>query len=523
MLLFSGCAALRPRHTHAPEWAFDRLEDTTLGAQFQKLTTAHPGQSGFHLLESNLDSLAIRLQLADAAERTIDLQYYLMHDDRTGRLLMERLVAAADRGVRVRLLIDDHHVRGRDFHYSTYDVHTNIEVRIFNAFYWRQFSVISRPLEYLSDFSRLTRRMHNKLFCVDNAVAITGGRNVGDEYFEARPDFDFQDLDLIAAGPVVRELSLTFDDYWNSEWAIPASKLAWSKAGAKDLVRERRRLIEDRQASQEWARDDARSRPQLAAHLADGTDPMIWASAHVICDPPVKVVTETRSTALHIGPELYEAARATRDEMLLISPYFVPGDDGLAFAQELRKEGVRIRLLTNSMASNDSPIAHVGYERYRNSLIRDGIELFELKPSARLRRRQRHYLQATTRASLHAKAFVFDRHTVYIGSVNLSPRSSHLNTELGIVVESPELAQQIVAYFEEATQPRNSHRLSLERAPSASHPKDLTQPPRDWPVWISEENGREVRHHHEPDASAGQQVVDWLLSILSMLPVEDQM
>jgi cardiolipin synthase C len=426
----AGCASLpaltEREHSTAPA---DTVA-TRLGRALAAPLAANPGKSAIHPLSGSRDAFAARVVLAGAADRSLDVQYYIWRADTTGFLLCEALWSAAERGVRVRLLLDDNSTRGLDDAIAALDAHPNIEVRLFNPYANRGF----RLGELAADFSRLNRRMHNKSFTADNQATIVGGRNVGDEYFGAESPVAFTDLDVLAAGPVVREVSASFDAYWNSESAYPAAS-----------------LIRRTEQQTPWAavRDDPEAAEYLEAvratpllrELLAGTLPLEWATARVVSDDPSKVLHPPERTELHMLPLLEAAVGAPQRQLDLVSPYFVPGKEGSAAFVAMAGRGVNVRVLTNSLAATDVAPVHAGYAKYREELLRAGVRLYELKPATT--EKSERSSGGSSDASLHAKTFAVDRGRIFVGSFNFDPRSARLNTEMGIVVESPRLAAQL--------------------------------------------------------------------------------
>ena len=518
MLASSGCTTIRKNYPRPQTVAWPKPEETSLGRKYAADQAAHPGQSGFSLLSTGMDAFLARAYLADAAQRTIDVQYYIVHGDLTGKLLMYHLLKAADRGVHVRLLLDDHHTGGRDFEMATFDAHPNIEVRLFNPYMGRHVVMVSRPVDFMVHPSRLNRRMHNKVFAVDNAAAIVGGRNIGDEYFEASEGMEFHDLDLLAFGPVVKQVSTCFDDYWNSEWAVPIGALRSSKPTPSDFADSCRELREFDEASRQTPYAIALRDSDFMNTLSREKSRLIWAPSQVFCDPPSKIAGLNKQYFIrYMHSQLEPIANRTEKELLLVSPYFVPGEEGMDYFHRLRSKGVRVRILSNSLASNDSPIVHIGYTRYRKALVQSGVELYEYKPSAELiRRTKRKHARLSKWASLHTKAFVFDRRSVFVGSLNLDPRSLRLNTEMGLIVDSPELAEQVAGLFNDAVQPKNSYRIGLKEIP-ADPVHNLSA--RTIVVWHTFENGNPVQYSFDPRAAWWRQ---FMTIFLSLVPLEDQ-
>lgn len=507
LMLLSSCAIVRLDFTKSASEAFQQPEQTSLGRRFAPPVLTDPAHSGFYLLDVGIEAFAARAALADAAERAIDLQYYMMRDGQTTRLLIERLVIAAERGVRVRILLDGLEAARRDREIAALIAQPNIEVRLFNPFLNYGLPAISRLLEFLGDQARLNRRMHNKLWVADNAVAVVGGRNLGDEYFDATPDINFADLDLLVAGAVVPQLSRSFDEYWNSAWAVRVAAI-----GVAPPDREKsERLADSVKSLAAQARDTEYGRRltsnDFASSVMNGKLPLVWAAAHMVYDKPVKTNGhEGEDPLTHMAPHLRDLGAAAKTELTLISPYFIPSEDERALLGELSGRGVRVKVLTNSLASTDVPVVHSGYARYRAELLRTRVELYEMRPAqgAATSRRARIFGRSS-QVSLHAKAFIVDRRVAFVGSMNIDPRSRHLNTELGVVIESRELASQLAELFDEALQPVHTFRVSLR-----DHEQN-----DDALIWTTTENGREFHYIEEPQASVWRRLWSRFLSILA--------
>lgn len=524
LLLWSGCHGLHPGVPKQPSHALAQPEQTRLGARVAAQVAKHPGQSGIYVLDSNLEAFHIRTQIADSAEKTLDVQSYIIWGDRTGRMLASRILAAADRGVRVRILVDDINVTWKDSWITRLDAHPNIELRVFNPFLGARTSWILVLWDIL-EAGRLARRMHNKVFAADNSVAIMGGRNIGDEYFAGRDDINFEDLDVLTIGPAVADLSANFDDYWNSEWAWPAAAWRTEKSQSKDMQKARVSASPKPGETNSTSFGEALCESDLLQRLLDERLALDWAKTRVVYDAPHKVNGETgKSSGIRVLPEVWALVEEVKDELIVISPYFVPGEEGTALFRELRRRGVRIRILTNSLGSTDVALAQTGYARYRRQLIHDGIELYELRPSAMSRPKDRQWFRrhaTRPQTSLHAKAYIFDRKKVFVGSMNLDQRAYYHNTELGLLAESSSLAQKLAAMFEESIQPQHSYRMALETPAALASPKhQAIWQPREWPVWITGEKGREVRHSHEPNVGFCRRVTT---AFLMLLPMESQL
>jgi putative cardiolipin synthase len=444
--LVGACATL-PENTGRKEtFAYTDTRDTLLGREVSMGETAHPGESGFHLLASGLDAFVARAVLAHLAERSIDVQYYLYHGDLVGRLLTWTLLQAAERGVRIRLLVDDMDLAGRDPGVIALDSHPNVEVRIFNPFSRKR----GRTVQFLTRYGSVTRRMHNKSFTVDSQAAILGGRNIGDEYFEADPDLEFADLDVLAVGPVARDVSTAFDRYWNSELAYPASVLIGEPPTPEEVGQKRQQLNDFVAAQVDSAYLQALRNSDLADNIRKQQVRFSWGKAVVVYDRPEKMLHEKGDKEYQLAPQLKPYVDGIRKELILFSPYFVPGEAGTALLTGLAARGVRVRILTNSLSSNDVSVVHAGYARYRKPLLRGGVELYEMnkKPSPE-QRKEKKGAGGSSKASLHAKSFVFDRQQVFIGSMNLDPRAVVHNTEIGVVLASPEIAQGMGDWFDQ--------------------------------------------------------------------------
>ena len=464
LLIPVACSTL-PENVERPEsYAITDTKNTRLGRVIYDEKKAHPGQSGFRLLASGLDAFVARAVLSQQADRSIDAQYYLYHDDLTGRLFTSQLVEAADRGVRVRLLVDDMDLAGRDLGAAVLDSHPNMEVRIFNPFS-RQ---TSRTLQFVTRLGSVTRRMHNKSFTVDNQVTILGGRNIGDEYFEANPDLAFADLDVMAIGPAVRAVSVSFDLYWNSELAYPATTLKGAPATTAEIDEMGRFLDEFVAGQADSAYLAALRNSTLANDFKQDQVQFYWGEAEVLYDQPEKLLHGFDKTEHHLAPQLAPHFDGVQQELIIFSPYFVPGKEGTAFLSQLSERGVRVRILTNSLASTDVGIVHAGYIKYRKKLLRAGVELYEMnKKLSKKDRKEKKGEAGSSKASLHAKSFVFDRKQVFIGSLNLDPRAIVHNTEIGVVFSSEPFAKEMGDWFDQNID-QVAFRLELQKDDSGS-------------------------------------------------------
>ena len=491
----------------APEWLDETQaaqacapgEDCRLGESIAPQIAVRPGLSGVLLLNDGRDAFAARVLLADAAERTLDVQYYIWHDDLSGTLLFDALRRAADRGVRIRLLLDDNNTSGLDGLLAALDSHPYIDIRLFNAFRNRRW----RWLGFLTDFARLNRRMHNKSFTADERVTIVGGRNIGDEYFGASRDTLFIDLDVLAVGAVVAEVAQDFQRYWTSASATPAetvlppapaAALTACAANAADLGRraESRAYV---QAIQELP---------IVSDLLMRRLPYIWAPTRMISDDPAKGLAHEKQRDLVLN-RLREVLGTLQRELYLISPYFVPTQRGTAFFAQQARAGVRVMILTNSLEATDVVAVHAGYMKRRKALLRAGVRLFELRRTSpqrkRLLRMRGSSGTGSSGSSLHSKTFSLDRARLFVGSFNFDQRSACLNTEMGFIIESPELAGASADAFD-AQVPGSAFEVRLQNGRLQ---------------WIERNEDVEVTHDTEPGTTRWQRAV---VRVLSWLPIE---
>lgn len=510
--ILAGCTPLPSLEGRSVSTATTDTDNTRLGIAIAPLTAAHPGKSGIYPLEDAHNAFGARMLLAQAAERTLDIQYYIWRDDMTGTLLFDALRKAGDRGVRVRLMLDDLGSLGLDAVLAALDAHPNIEVRLFNPFANRKWPWLG----FLTDFSRLNRRMHHKSFTADSQATIIGGRNVGDEYFAAADDFLFADLDVIAIGPVVKELSHEFDRYWASESAYPVGPLlglGYEPAGKPDNEPDGVRPLRDIGAAASSVEKNPAARKYMEAikesdfmqALQRGTLAFEWAKTKMVSDDPAKGLGKAAPEA-KLPAKLRQIIGDPKTEVDLVSPYFVPTAVGVDAFAALARRGVTVRILTNALEATDVAVVHSGYARRRKPLLQEGVVLYEFKRIADMPVHPKgpRLIRSASGSSLHAKTFSVDRSTVFIGSFNFDPRSANLNTELGFVIESPVLAARIDDTFK-ATAPTNAYEVRLYPDPDSSL------------YWIEFRDGNRVRHDTEPGTTFWQRASVWLLSLL---PIE---
>ena len=414
----------------------------------------HPDESGVFPLADGLDSFVARLALVAAAEYSVDLQYYLYHADEVGFILTQALITAADRGVRVRMLVDDMATKGKDNVLLLLNQHPNIQLRLYNPFLHRSF----RALDFLSDFGRVNRRMHNKSITADNAASIVGGRNIGSEYFDGNKATNFGDFDLLSIGPVVSEVSQQFDSYWNGALAIPVEHLIKKPLSAKQDAKLRQdhlkrvRQIGDSEYVKRLDKAD------IIATLRGLEAPWFWGPAKALFDDTNKTLDKLSDQSELLASSLASLLDDANNSITLVSPYFVPGEAGTNMLLSHVARGVDVRVITNSLAATDVVAVHSGYSRYRKALLKGGLEIYEVKarPNAKP-----GTWKGSNGASLHAKTFVIDDRQVFVGSFNIDPRSIALNTELGLLVDSHNLALLIDRGITEELSAK-TYRLSLE-------------------------------------------------------------
>jgi cardiolipin synthase C len=450
-------------------------------------------------LDHGREAFIVRLALADLAERSLDMQYYVWDGDTTGRIIIDRVMQAADRGVKVRLLIDDPYYKANDPVIAALDAHANVEIRLFNPFTSRRWS----RLDFTFDFRRVNRRMHNKLMVTDNAAAIVGGRNIGDIYYGVNTIANYRDLDVLAGGPVIRDLSQVFDRYWNSPSTVPIATIVKRPYGAADLAAILTRL-RDEIAAADYPYPIDEDLDGLAARADELRNNLVWAHGQIIADDP-EAVTRGKASDEVVTFIRERVARLTK-ELLIETPYFVLPARAQATVKTLHERKVRVRVLTNSLASNDMLAAHSGYAKTRRPLLENGMELYELRPDTDEFRSGWSPLSGRSPAALHTKAMAFDREAVLIGSFNLDPRSAVINTEASLYIESPELAERLRAYMKTGVVPANSYRVLLD--------------PNDGIIWETVMDGQTVRYRDEPGAGFRRRFV---ANLLKLLPIDSQL
>ncbi len=499
LLLFVGCTSLPKDYPRTSSIACKNHKATNVGKLFQKEAVKHPGKSGFHLIPHGQEAFTSRIAMTKMAEKSLDLQYYLWKSDNTGLLLAYHVIEAADRGVKVRILLDDIGQAGRDSVVAAMDAHPNIQIRIFNPFAHRSLHI----LDFLHDFERVNRRMHNKTFVMDNSVAIIGGRNIGDQYFAVSKESNFRDLDIAAAGPVVRQISNVYDHFWNGNWSVPIAALAGRTYTQEDFARVKQ-IMQQKIVANNFPYALDRDVSSLRSRLISIRDSFIWAKGKFVWDDPrVMSVSADRQKDTMIE-KLTQRVKSVQKRLYIESAYFVPRNSGIAALKQLNDRGVEVRLLTNSLASNDVIPAHAGYAAYRRQLIKSGVELYELRPDAGANMViNKKLLTGTVKSGLHTKTMVFDDNAVFVGSFNLDPRSAAINTEGGLYVESLKLSRQVIAYMKEGVKLKNSYRVVLDNSGEFA--------------WVTETDGKRVIYYTEPETTFWDRFKSGFIQIL---PIE---
>lgn len=516
VLVFAGCAQLPPREVEALETQPIDTSQTRLARAFAPAVQAHPERSGVHLIENGRDAFAIRVLLAEAAERTLDVQYYIWRDDVSGGLMLDALTRAAERGVRVRLLLDDLGTNGMDEKLAALDAHPLIEVRLFNPFPQRG----AKYLGFLTDFNRLNRRMHSKSFTVDQQATVVGGRNVADAYFGATTETLFVDLDVLAVGPVAQKVDNAFERFWDSASAYPIAQLRSDKTApvppTVSLAPLAKQLENPELPPEVRAYLQAVTQSTFVTSLLAQKVDLEWAPVQLVSDEPEKVLGEASEASL-LRNRMARIVGKPKTEFYLVSPYFVPTQNGYDWFAGLRKDGVKVKVLTNALESTDVTAVHAGYARWRRPLLEAGVELYETRRAQidkdverdkKLQRSQRSQgsgLGLSSGESLHAKTFAVDRQTLFVGSFNFDPRSVRLNTEIGLLIQSPRLAGILSKTFDEQV------------AQQSYEPHVAPNGHLEWLDEGSGEPGQPVVFEHEPNVGFWRSLY---VRFLQLLPID---
>ncbi len=517
VLTVSACTSLPGRDfLRPPPVAIAHEPNSALTQPFAAAAQAHDGASGFRLYSAGVDGLLLRLELIAQAHSSLDLQYYIFHGDESGRLITEALQRAAQRGVRVRILLDDAESVAGDEQLLALLGEPHVAIRVFNPWRYRGHSRFIRGLEFAFSKSRLDYRMHNKLFVADGVIALMGGRNIGDQYFQVDPESQFADDDVFVTGPVVPTLAGTFEQFWDSEFAVPGQALVSPRKGdAAGTAKLARRVTPAQKASTAGMnyQEKLASGEPLSDLLAN-TAPLSWAAAELACDSPDKkrVAEGDRAGSLMFGA-VAKAIRETQTELLMVTPYLGPSPGELKILGKSDAPQRRVRILTTSLEATNDPLAEAGYMHYRVPLLQSGVELFELRMHPESTRGSGQSAKMTRHGTygLHAKLLVFDRSAMFVGSMNYDERSRWLNTELGLIIRSPELATETARRFEAMTQPASAYSVTLQPGDSQASPRLM---------WSTEEQGKPVTYQIEPARSSWQK---FEVHALSLLPVDREL
>ena len=452
----TGCSTL-PKHKieSIPETTLQvDTAQTTLAQIIQPLQEQHPDLTWYLVLFEPLEALATRLSLIDKAEKRLDLQYYIWDNDKVGSLALHALIRAADRGVKIRLLIDDNNAKSTEGIFLALAQHPNIEVKLFNPYRFRKY----RALDMILDLKRINRRMHNKSFIADHQVALIGGRNMTNQYYNVSDNYQFSDVDVMLVGTAVKDISHSFDEYWNHEYAYKVQEVVKQSAHHLSYESLKRQLDEhyERVTVQNYL--DLTSNSQAIDSLMSRDIQLDWVKAEVVKDSPDKIKSKAKKKE-HLNFQLIQHLEQPEKNVDLISAYFVPEKKGAKMLTDLAKDGVKVRVLTNSFKANDVAVVHAFYGKYRQNLLEQGVQLYEFLPALNkndldkntedLAKKAKVSIKGLSRSSLHAKLMALDEKQVFIGSFNFDPRSAYLNTEIGVLLNSPPLAQAVHTTMDE--------------------------------------------------------------------------
>jgi cardiolipin synthase C len=486
-----------------------------LSEPFAAASLQHKGASGFRLFSLGIDGLLLRLELIARAKNSLDLQYYIFRGDESGRLITEALLQAAQRGVRIRILVDDGETVAGDEQLFALAAEPTVAIRIFNPWRYRGHSRFLRGTEFAFNKSRLDYRMHNKLFIADGALALVGGRNIGDQYFQVDPQSQYADDDVFVTGPMVSMLTGAFQSYWDSKLAVAVQAVAprqqYSATRAAELAARRTPAQKAVTADAHYVEKLAAGEP--LASLLSGATPVSWAPAELACDAPDKqrAAADQRAGSLTFGL-VADAVRATQTELLMVTPYLIPSPEELKLLTE-RPAQRHVRILTTSLEATNDSLAEAGYDHYRVALLQSGIELYELRmhPESTRGSGQSAKMTRYGNYSLHAKLLIFDRSAIFVGSMNYDARSRWINTEIGLVIHSPELSSQGARRFEAMTQPQSAYAVTLEHSDAGGAPKLL---------WSTVNDGKQVTYDTEPSRNAWQRIE---VRTLTLLPLDHEL
>ena len=487
LLILGGCTNQVPI---VPSQAM-AAADSSFGAGLAARAAEHGGHSGFRLLPASNEAFAARAELIRAAQHSLDLQYYIVHDGLSTRALVKELLQAADRGVRIRILLDDTTSDGEDYRIALLAAHPNIQIRVFNPLHLGRLTGVTRVIGRGLNLSQQHRRMHNKLWLADSAAAIVGGRNLGDEYFDAEPNMNFTDIDMLSVGPVAKDLAESFDQYWNSRLSKPIEAFVWRQPSQKDLDKARQGLrdyLDTARVEQPELYERLlayQHEPKLQAWL----DELIWAPGTALWDAPSKVLASGEpDPQLLLTTQLAPHLQGAKSDLVMVSAYFVPAPAGLQYLIGLADNGVDIRLLTNALEATDVPAVHGGYAPYRQEMLEHGMRLYELRSQPGADSPPAYSFSGSSNSSLHSKAIVIDKQKSFVGSFNVDPRSVLWNTEVGVLVDSPRLAAYLRELALQGMKPSVSYEVRLQHDANGATRM----------VWVGEDDGKEFVLGEEP-------------------------
>ena len=502
LLALTACASIPADFEQVPSHSWQKPQQTQLGAFFDDYAPADPSLSGVRLLANPKEAFRARFGGAYLAEKSLDLQYYLWKGDLTGSLLLYRALEAADRGVHVRILIDDIYHSGRDNDYAAIDSHPNMEVRVYNPMGSRG---AGKGANMVYHKGSLDHRMHNKIFLVDSAVAVLGGRNIGDDYFGVDEKLNFRDLDVLAVGPAAKDAGEAFDMYWNSPAAVPITVLLKKpvEAGALERGREELKATLDEMDALPYTVPKKEEETREILEKVAGS--LVWAETEIIIDPLERFEGGSESAFVELTNKLADEAES---EFVIETAYLIPAQEGIDNVAEMTGRGVRVRILTNSLRSNNHTTVHAHYKKYRKAMIEAGVELHELRPDPEILERHKHGEKraAGSRAGLHTKSFVVDRRLSMIGSYNMDPRSRIWNSEIGLLIDSEEFAETVLEVMETDLDPANSYRVTLDEKGNL--------------VWTAKGPDGPATWHKEPETTAWQRFTS---RFLRWIPMEKEL
>ena len=491
VMVFIGCASVPLDYPKTPSGALSDTTETSLARSSTAWRASNPGLNGFYPLLEGFDAFGARLKLIDRAERSIDAQYFLMKPDYAGLVFTRKLLEAADRGVRVRFLLDDIFTTVDDLALILLNEHPNVELRIFNPISRKG----SQTLNYMGHFETANRRMHNKSFTVDNQAAIVGGRNIAEEYFQLDTSGQFIDFDMLCTGPIVKDISTAFDTYWNHELAVPMDAL-YDEKDIEQLEAKKSQLSAAMQESGESIYAKSIDTELMRKFFARSLDPYA-AKARVIIDDPQKLLEEVADEHKIVATEIVEAFNNAHEEILIFTPYFIPGKRGVEILKNIAAKGVRIVLVTNSLATNNHTAVHSAYASYRKRVLKAGVELYEVRGNAaeiELEDGTKKFEHLT----MHSKGILIDQRYTFVGSLNLDPRSIDINTEMGVMIDSEDLARFLAED-------------SFQRLPAMAYQLKLDE--KNNIIWHATIDGKQIVETKEPQTTAWQRFKAWFLKI----------